>query len=74
MRAVLLDPGMKPLEDLAGQDVPVDAPHPVLGCRCAEGRLIPEFVRGIPSRIRHWLPPVHDCAYIEERNRRLGLE
>lgn len=43
-------------------------PHPVLGCRCVEGA-----VYTMPGGIVKWLPPVHDCQYIKERNERLGL-
>ena len=44
-----------------------DLPHPGYPgkrCTCAEGRII------TGDRIT-WLPPVHDCNYIAERNRTL---
>ena len=44
--------------------------HPVMGCRCPEGAVYTM----VPTAIIRWLPPVHDCAYIEQRNRQLGLE
>jgi len=46
------------------------APHPVMGCRCAEGAVVTPNT----AHVLQWLPPVHDCAYILERNRRLGLD
>lgn len=39
-------------------------PHPTLGCLCEEGRVIDQ------GTVR-FLPGVHDCAYIRERNARL---
>jgi len=46
------------------------APHPVMGCRCAEGAVVTPGT----ANVERWLPPVHDCAYIADRNRRLGLD
>lgn len=43
--------------------------HPVLGCRCVEGAIY----KDVPPQIVKWLPPVHDCRYIQERNTRLRL-
>ena len=42
--------------------------HPVLGCRCGEGRIY-----AANGDVEFWCPPVHDCAYIHERNERLKL-
>ena len=47
-----------------------DVPHPGYPgkrCTCAEGRIV-------SGDSITWLPPVHDCLYIQERNRKLGTE
>ncbi|HEY4658235.1 MAG TPA: hypothetical protein VIH11_01885 [Gemmatimonadaceae bacterium] len=36
--------------------------HPVLNCRCVEGRIV------TPGGIT-WTAPVHNCAYIAARNK-----
>lgn len=36
--------------------------HPVLGCKCVEGRLV-----NLDGSVK-FLPPVHDCEYIKQRN------
>jgi hypothetical protein len=44
-----------------------DVPHPGYPhtrCTCDEGRII-------SGDSITWLPPVHDCLYIQERNRKL---
>lgn len=61
------------LIDLTDQQIPWNAPHPILHCTCGEGRVLTEYTKGDHKVIRHWLPGVHDCVYIKERNKRLGI-
>ena len=37
-------------------------PHPVLGCYHTEGAVLDGF------RIVRWLPPMHSCQYVDQRN------
>jgi len=46
------------------REQPAHPGYPGKHCTCAEGRIVSG------SHIT-WLPPVHDCAYIKERNRKL---
>ncbi len=56
--------GFQTLVDVSGQRLPSDTtPHPTMGCFCAEGR-----VADGAGYVRHWMPPVHDCRYIEARD------
>lgn len=53
------------LTDVSDLKIAPDAPHPELGCACGEGRLLTD---GDAPVVKYWLPGVHDCAYIEERD------
>jgi len=54
-------PDSERMEDLRAQKIQSETPHPVMGCRCHEGRVV-----------KHWLPPIHDCQYIRERDAKVG--
>ena len=55
---------MDRLEDLSGLKIKANAPHPVTGCDCSEGRILTDDDR----HVRHFLPAVHDCDYIVGAN------
>lgn len=54
--------------------VPWNAPHPVTGCTCREGRILEEVdLRNVTGSYQlmtvAWLPAVHDCALVAARAR-----
>ena len=44
----------------------VDLKHPIMGCICTEGHIIK------PDGTVIFMPPVHDCAYIQKRHTFIG--